>query len=119
VEEQAQQQIIHVTFDGDEYSLDKVGVADLVAFERKFKVRSDALAPKPTGEYDEDGNAIMQAEVFLEWIAFLLWRSLRRQGVIEKSVDFTDEFLERIDGVRFESPAVQDVDPTEEGQQPG
>jgi hypothetical protein len=115
-------QTMSVTFDGETYVLDRVGIADLVAFERNFKVRAQALEPKPVVDEngdpvcDDEGNPIVQAEIYLEWIAFLLWRSLRRQKVIERKVQFDDDFLERIDNVAFvETPS---EDPTDEDQQP-
>lgn len=86
---------IRFTVNGQESAVDKVGMADMVAFERQFGLSAAALTPDIdpiTGEPDP-------RSVRIEWIAFMVWRSARRQGLIPKETPFDDDFLEGIDDV--------------------
>lgn len=81
-------------------------LSDLVAFERQFGVPASSLEPEPklnevTGEpvLDEKGEPVLQITAKLEWICFLLWRGLRKAGVIAKDVPFDDDFLDRVEDV--------------------
>jgi hypothetical protein len=96
---------IRFTINGTEAEVDKVGMADLVAFEKQFNCSSSVLQPPVDPETGEpDGSAVR-----IEWIAFLVFRAARRQGLIEKTVEFDDDFLEGIDDVDFDEAAADAV----------
>lgn len=60
------------------------GLADLVAFERHFGLPASVLDPSdPT-----PGR--------VEWVAFIVWRALRKSGVIDKELTF-DGALDQIE----------------------
>lgn len=114
---------------GQEAEIDKIGMADLVAFERQFGLGAASLTPPPL--YDEDGSVVLDEEtgepvpdaraVRLEWVAFLVWRSARRQGLIAKDIAFDDDFLESIDDIDMDAvpalPVQEDgVDPSKAAQ---
>lgn len=117
-----------INFDGEAYDFTEARFADLVAFERHFKVKASVLEPKPLldehGQHvlDDEGNEVMTVDASLEWIAFLFWRSLRRAGVIARDVSFDEDFIERIDGVD-QAPAdakeADDADPSVPDQPTG
>jgi len=117
-----------LTFDGQEHVLDQPRFGDLVAFERQFGLKASALEPKPVldehGQQvvdEESGEPVMKAEVALEWLAFLFWRALRRQGVITKDLPFDDDFVDRIEGVEMIDEGEEDnaADPSVPAPQPG
>lgn len=112
---------IAFAINGQEASIDKIGMADLVAFERQFGISASQMSPPALK--DEDGNVVVDengevvpdaSKVRMEWIAFLVWRSSRRQGLIGKDVEFDDDFLECIDDVELNGSDSEDpdVDPT-------
>ncbi len=103
-----------ITFDGADYEFVPPKLGDLVAFERHFGLKASVLEPKETGAYDDNGEAVVAADIALEWIAFLLWRSLRRQEVIGKDVEFGEDFLDLVEGVEMKGGEVEivDEDPT-------
>lgn len=76
--------------------------ADSIAFERHFQVNSSVMKEKfGTPEYRE------------EWMAFVVWRCLRR---IDPSVPEFEEFIESIDTFIFgddEDQEATEPDPTE------
>lgn len=98
---------IVVTLDGQNHTIDQIGPAEMVAFERQFKLPATVMEPKPlTDDFgnvqvDADGEPLMKADIYLEWVVFLIWRRLRRSGHIDKDTAFDDDFLDRVDGVKF------------------
>jgi hypothetical protein len=73
---------LRVVFDGQKIELGDVKPSDLVALERHFAV----AIPRLTG-------------FTFEQSCFLVWRHVRRGGVIDDTVAFDDEFLDRIEGM--------------------
>lgn len=107
---------IRFAVNGQESEVDKIGMADLVAFERQFNCSASVLQPSVdplTGEPDP-------SSIRIEWIAFLVFRAARRQGLIPKETPFDDDFLEGIDDVEFEEPTEGEVteDPSTPAQPP-
>jgi hypothetical protein len=90
-----------VVFDAKTYEVEKTSISDLVAFERQFDVPASIFSEK-------------DASIRFEWLCFLMFRGLRRLGVIGKDVAFDDDFLERVESI--DSPDIEevpaDVDPT-------
>lgn len=74
---------LKVTFDGVEKELPKSGLSDLVAFEKKFD--------KPARAIQEEGR--------LEYMAYLVYRALRKAGAVTKDVEFDEDFIDRIEDV--------------------
>lgn len=99
------------TVAGQTHEIEEGGLADLVAFERHFGIPASVMDP----DDETPGRA--------EWLAFMIWRSLRKAGVIPKEDDF-DTALDRIEDfeqvlepgdpgyVPAEGEEVADVDPT-------
>lgn len=116
-----------VIFDGQSHEFGEAKIGDLVAFERYFEVKATVLQPTPKFDddglavYDDEGEQVLEpAEVSLEWMAFLLWRSLRRQGVIDKNTAFDDDFLDRIDSFeQVDAEEADDADPSVPDQRHG
>lgn len=98
--------IIRVIFDGETYTIQKFGPADLVAFERHFGVSAQAFTPDETGK---------SPDVRFEWLCFLVFRGLRKLGVIDKTAAFDDDFLDRIDDLEVPDEDEKDetADPTD------
>lgn len=71
------------------------GIGDLIAFEAQFGVPAERLSPDAT---DADGNPIEQE---MSWIAFLIFRGMRRAGQIPKDVAF-DDWVDDLDMVEEE-----------------
>lgn len=76
---------IVVTYNGQQFTITKLGPADLVAFERQFQQSASVFA---------EGAAVK-----FEWVCFLVWRGLRRLGAITREQAFDDEFLDLIDEI--------------------
>lgn len=95
---------VRVVFDGERREVSKFGPSDLVAFERHFGVPASVLAPDENGE----------SNARIEWFCFLIWRALRRTGVIGKDVAFDEDFLDRIEEIEAgdDDETVEDVPPT-------
>lgn len=88
--------------------LDKIGMGDMVAFEREFNLPATVLEPDTcdkrdphTGEvmFGPDGEPLKEitSDYRLEWMAFMVWRSARRQGFIAKTVPFGQDFVDTIE----------------------
>lgn len=74
---------ISVDYAGEKHDLPSFGPSDFVAFERKFH--------QPASVLGEEGTARF------EWLTFLVWRGLKKTGVINhKEVPFDDDFLDNI-----------------------
>lgn len=73
---------IAVVYDGAKHELPTFGPADFVAFERRFE--------KPASVLGEEGTARF------EWLTFLVWRGLKKVGVINHETPFDDQFLDLI-----------------------
>jgi hypothetical protein len=121
-----------VEFDGERVECPEPGLSDLVAFERQFGISATILEPDVTPVLDgngkqivdEDGNAVVKvvSEFRLEWVAFLLYRGLRKAGTIDvKVVAFDDDFLDRISDVQMVGASKEDEEqaPLEQAPQPG
>lgn len=117
-----------IVYNGEPHDFGEAKLGDLIAFERMFGVKATALQPKP--KFDEHGQAVYNekdeqvmepADISLEWLAFLFWRALRRQGGIGKDVAFDDDFLDGIDSIEQVDAdgEASDADPSVPGQPPG
>ncbi len=109
-----------ITFDlgAGKQEVDRIGLGDMVAFERHFNLPATVMEPEtevildsygePVVENDDKGRPVLDEEgqpVYkvrilgeqrMEWIAFLVWRSARRQGLIAADSAFDDAFLDKI-----------------------
>lgn len=102
----------------DEASLDKIGMGDMVAFERAFNLPATVLEPDVvdkrdprSGEVmlDPDGEPLKEiiSDYRLEWMAFMVWRSARRQGLVPKEVPFDQDFVDTIED--FDASGVEEA----------
>ena len=89
-------QAITVVYNGESHTLGEPKLSDLVAFEKQFKVPASVM----------DGGD----EIYVEWVAFLLFRSLRKAGLVEKTVAFDEDFLDGIES--FEANEIAEGDDT-------
>lgn len=89
--------------DGEWYDIREPKLSDLVAFERHFGVPASALDPVDQVTLGPDGEQIVTkvSVVKLEWVCFLLWRGLRKAGVIGDDVAFDDDFIDRVEDVEI------------------
>jgi hypothetical protein len=97
---------IAVEYDGAKHEMPTFGPSDFVAFERKFQ--------KPASVLGEEGTARF------EWLTFLVWRGLKKVGVINhKDVPFDDDFLDRIAAIDVGEEKDEDTEsPTGDRDQP-
>ncbi len=115
-----------VTFEGAAFEVPEAGFSDLVAFEKQFglpasvlDVETEPVIDPETGSQavDDKGEPVVRmiGEFKMEWIGFMLFRALRRQGVIAKDTLFDDDFLDGIEDVsqpNSDVEVVDDVDPS-------
>lgn len=95
---------IAVEYDGAKHTLPTFGPSDFVAFERKFE--------QPASVLGEEGTARF------EWLTFLVWRGLKKVGVINhKEVPFDDDFLDKIAAIDVGEESKEDR-PTGDQDQP-
>ena len=99
---------VSVVYEGTRHKIEKFGPSDLVAFERHFQL------PATVFQTDEDGKS----EARFEWICFLAYRALRRMGVIEKDVQYDDDFLDKIEEIDTEQNEEDGPDPTDPAPKP-
>ena len=105
--------------------VDRVGLGDMVAFERHFQLPATVMEPEtervlgPDGEpvqdtnddgtlrTNKDGEPVWKLRILgeqkMEWIAYLVWRSARRQGLISKEAPFDEDFLDSIEDFGMEA----------------
>lgn len=76
------------TYDGEQYELANVGLADIVAFERQFNCSFATFQ-----DADEDNPPR------IEWLAFLAFRVLKSLRVIDRRQQFDENFLERLETI--------------------
>lgn len=122
-------QQMKVTFDGEQHDFQPPKLGDLVAFERTFGVKANVLEPKPVLDEngaqvldEKTGEPVSQADVALEWMAFLIWRSFRRSGVITKDTAFDEDFIDLIEEIQTvddDDKEDGDADPSVSAPQPG
>ena len=82
---------VHVVYKAEPYDV-RIGLADLVAFERRYDRSSAAL---------DDPKAVR-----VEWIVFLAWNALNRTGAL--GVEF-DEFLANVEEIEFDDDEEEDA----------
>ena len=96
-----------VTFNGTEHTLEPAGMGDMVAFERHFSLSAAVFMRATKGDLEA---------IRFEWIAFLVWRGLRRIGAVGTDVEFGDVFLDQLGAVEAvaadPTTAASGVDPT-------
>lgn len=113
-------------------TIDKIGMGDMVAFERQYDLPATVLSPETRDKIDErTGQVIIgpdgepEKEIVsnyrLEWMAFMVWRSARRQGLISKDVPWSQDFVDEIESFEVDKVAdavagVTNADPQEPGQ---
>lgn len=113
---------VEIQYQGKAYPFVPPKMGDLVAFERQFNVKASALQPEPkftengVAVLDEDGVQVMESQASIEWMCFLMYRSLIRQGVINrKETPFDEDFLDDLGEVDAETVPVEAMpaeDPT-------
>lgn len=113
---------VEIQYQGKAYPFVTPKMGDLVAFERQFKVKASALQPEPkvtedgVPVLDVDGEPVFESQASIEWMCFLMYRSLIRQGVINrKETPFDEDFLDDLGEVDAESVPVEAMpaeDPT-------
>lgn len=106
---------IRAKYDQQEYELPEFGPSDFVAFERQFKVSASALS--------DEGSARF------EWLCFLVYRGLKRAGVLRPDDEvggFTDDFIDRIQELKIEDADEEEpaggehgLDPSDQAALPG
>lgn len=96
---------IHVTYKGEKHELPATGLADMVAFERQFGVSSSVLGEEGEGR--------------LEYLCFLVFRGLRKLGIVTGAYD--DDFLEGIEelDVQGAEDGEEEADPTAQARATG
>ena len=78
-----------------EYIVPPSGIGDLIRFERKFGV--------PSNVFDKNDPTPLK----LEWIAYLVFLALQRQGVTAQGEDF-EAFLDKLEAVKPRGAADDD-----------
>lgn len=98
---------ILATYQGQKHELPATGLADMVAFERQFGVSSSVL-----GEAAEGAQR-------LEYLCFLVYRGLRKLGVVTGPYD--DAFLDGIEDISVEGADDEEgeADPTDPARATG
>ena len=104
---------ITYVYKDQEHDVAKVGMGDLVAFEDFFDLPASVLEPETTE--DENGNIQLVGVFKLKWMAYLIFRSARREGVIAKDMPFDADFIDDIDEFSIEGAEVTaEADPDAE-----
>ena len=95
------------------------GLSVLVAFEKHFGLPASVLEPETEPVPDADGQPVVDdegepqvrivSEFRLEWICFLVWRQLTRQGELPEGTAFDDDFLDRIEDVEMVGAEKEDT----------
>jgi hypothetical protein len=98
------QQRMKVTWKGETFEVRaQAGLGDMIAFERQFGV--------PATVFDEANDA----EVKMEWVAFLAFRAARKGGHIDKTIAF-DDWVDDLDLIELPDTGAEEVDASPEDQ---
>lgn len=95
------------------------GLSVLVAFEKHFGLPASVLDAETEPVLDDEGQQVLDdegepqvrivSEFRLEWICFLVWRQLVRQGELPEGTPFDDDFLDRIEDVEMVGAEKEDA----------